>query len=137
VIKLKEPDATVMQQLATDRIGTMYILPKEAGDKFDPDRDAFGPGPFYILPDKSEISYRWKKNPNFKRAKLKDNEPYLDEIYEPVIPDTATGTALFRTGAIYWYGVPRRKCQDEARQYGAGDAPRHRDHGTGAHLLRQ
>jgi ABC-type transport system substrate-binding protein len=106
VIKLKEPDATVMQQLATDRIGTMYILPKEAGDKFDPDRDAFGSGPFYILPDKSEISYRWKKNPNFKRAKLKDNEPYLDEIYEPVIPDTATGVAQFRTGAIYWYGVP-------------------------------
>ncbi|HLF77629.1 MAG TPA: ABC transporter substrate-binding protein [Dehalococcoidia bacterium] len=106
VVKLKEPDVTVMQGLATDRIGTMYILPKEAGDKFDPDRDAYGSGPFYILPDKSEISYRWKRNPNFKRSKLKDNEPYLDEIYEPVIPDTATGVAQFRTGAIYWYGVP-------------------------------
>ena len=106
VIKLKEPNVTVMQQLATDRIGMMYIIPREGGDKFDPDRDSFGSGPFYILPDKSEISYRWKRNPNFKRAKLKDSEPYLDEIYEPVIPDTATGVAQFRTGAIYWYGVP-------------------------------
>ncbi len=106
VIKVKEPDATVMQLLSTDRIGTMYIMPKEAGDKFDPDRDAYGSGPFYILPDKSEISYRWQKNPNFKRAKLKDSEPYLDQIYEPVIPDTATNIAQFRTGAIYWYGVP-------------------------------
>lgn len=104
VVKLKEPDATVMQQLSTDRIGTMFIMPKEAGDKFEPDRDAFGSGPFYVS-EKSEVSYRWKRNPNFKRAKLKNNEPFLDEIYEPVIPEIAAGTAQFRTGAIYWYGI--------------------------------
>jgi ABC-type transport system substrate-binding protein len=106
VIKLKEPDATIFQLLSTDRLGTLYIIPKEGADvsKFDIDRVAIGSGPFYMT-EASEINYRWKRNPNFKRAKLKDNEPYLDEVYEPVIPDISAASAQFRTGAIYWYGI--------------------------------
>ena len=107
VIKLSEPDATVMQQLATDRLGSMFIIPKEGGDKFEIARVAIGSGPFYAAEsDQSEVSYKWKRNPNFKRSALKNSEPFLDEIYEPVITETATGVAQFRTGAIYWFGVP-------------------------------
>jgi dipeptide transport system substrate-binding protein len=105
VIKMSEPNATIYSLLGTDALGYLFIQPKEAGDKWDPDKQAIGSGPFYIT-DYSEVSYRWKRNPNFKRAKLKNNEPYVDEIFEPVIPDIATGEAQFRSGAIYWYGVP-------------------------------
>ena len=44
---------------------------------------------------------KFKRNPGFKRAALKDNEPYIDEIEMPVIPDTAQVTAQFRTGALF------------------------------------
>ncbi len=104
VIKLAEPNATIFSLLGTDALGYLFIQPKEAGDKWDPDKQAIGPGPFYIT-DYSEVSYKWKRNPNFKRAKLKNNEPYLDEIFEPVIPDISAAEAQFRSGAVYWYGV--------------------------------
>lgn len=106
-IKLAEPDATVFSLLSTDRIGTMYIIPKEAADPdvFDVRHTAIGSGPFYVT-EASEIGYRWTRNPNFKRAGLSNDEPFVDEIHEPVIPEVAQGVAQFRSGAILWYGVP-------------------------------
>jgi peptide/nickel transport system substrate-binding protein len=105
VIKLKEPDATVLPLLSTDRLGYLWIIPREGGDQFDITKTAIGSGPFYIS-EASEIEYRWKRNPNFKRTNLKNGEPYVDEIFEPVIPEAAAAVAQFRTGAILWYGVP-------------------------------
>lgn len=117
VIKLAEPDATIMQVLATDRIGTLYIIPKEGIEgKFDIPRTAIGSGPFYIA-EASEVSYTWRRNPNFKRPALKNGEPFLDEIYEPVITETATGVAQFRAGAIYSYGVPADEIVSTKRQF--------------------
>ena len=116
VIKLAEPDATFFQVLATDRIGTMYIIPKEGDGGFDIQRTAIGSGPFYVT-EASEVSYRWKRNPNFKRANLKNGEPFLDEIYEPVITETATGVAQFRAGAIYTYGVPAAEIVGTKREF--------------------
>jgi len=104
VIKMAEPNAAIFSLLGTDALGYLFIQPKEAADKWDPDKRAIGSGPFYAT-DFSEVSYRWKRNPNFKRAKLKNNEPYLDEVFEPVIPDISAAEAQFRSGAVYWYGV--------------------------------
>jgi ABC-type transport system substrate-binding protein len=107
VIKLAAPDATALPLLASDRLGTMFIMPKEAADqsKFDVRNTAIGSGPFYVT-EASEVSYRWKRNPNFKRVSLKNNEPFVDEVHEPVIPEVATATAQLRAGAIHWYNVP-------------------------------
>ncbi|HEX5140853.1 MAG TPA: ABC transporter substrate-binding protein [Dehalococcoidia bacterium] len=106
VIKMSEPNATIFSLLGTEVLGSMYILAKEAADpsKIDVKLKPIGTGPYYLTED-SEVKYSWKKNPNFKRAKLTNGEPFVDEIQEPVIPDQAQGTAQFRTGAIYEYGV--------------------------------
>jgi ABC-type transport system substrate-binding protein len=106
VIKMSEPNATILSLLGTEVLGTMYILAKEGADTsvLDIPRKAIGTGPYYLTED-SEVKYAWKKNPNFKRSKLTDGEPFIDEIHEPVIPDIAAATAQFTTGAIYEYGV--------------------------------
>jgi peptide/nickel transport system substrate-binding protein len=107
VIEMVRPDITVFANLATEVLGGLYVLPKEAADEsaVDVQRMAIGTGPFYMT-ENSEVSYRWKKNPNFKRPALTNGEPFIDEIHEPVITEPATGTAQFAAGALLEYGVP-------------------------------
>ena len=104
VIKLAQPDVTIYPALGSDVLGGMYIIPKEGDGGFDISHTAIGSGPFYMVGN-SEVSYSWKKNPNFKRAKLTDGEPFIDEIEEPVVTDIATGTSQFRAGALYEYPI--------------------------------
>jgi ABC-type transport system substrate-binding protein len=107
VIKMAQPDVTIFPLLATEVLGGMYILPKEAADEkvIDIQRQAIGTGPYYLT-ENSEVNYRWKRNPNFGRAKLTNGEPYIDEIWEPVITDTAAGGAQFRAGKLLEYNLP-------------------------------
>jgi ABC-type transport system substrate-binding protein len=105
VIKMAKPDVTIFPALGSDVLGSLYIIPKEGDGGFEIPRTAIGSGPFYMTGN-SEVMYSWKKNPNFKRAKLTNGEPFIDEIEEPVVTDIATGTSQFRAGALYEYGVP-------------------------------
>jgi ABC-type transport system substrate-binding protein len=107
VVHMAEPNATLYSLLGTEVLGSMYILAKEGADPavLDIARKPIGTGPYYLVED-SEVRYAWAKNPNFRRTKLKDGEPYIDRIEEPVIPEQAAGVAQFRAGAIYEYGVP-------------------------------
>jgi len=117
VIKMAQPDVTIFPLLATEVLGGMYILPKEAADEkvIDIPRKAIGTGPYYMTED-SEVSYRWKRNPNFGRAKLTNGEPFIDEIYEPVITDTAAGSAQFRAGKLLEYGLPSNEVLGAKRE---------------------
>lgn len=110
VVKLAQPDVTIFPALATEVLGGMYLLPKEAADEnvIDIPRQAIGTGPYYLSED-SEISYRWKKNPNFSRPALTNGEPFIDEIFEPVITDSAAGGAQFRSGKILEYNLPQEE----------------------------
>jgi ABC-type transport system substrate-binding protein len=107
VMQMAHPDVTVFANLATEVLGGLYVLPKEAADQnvIDVQREAIGTGPYYMT-ENSEVSYRWTKNPNFKRPQLTNGEPFVEEIHEPVVTDTATGTAQFASGALLEYGVP-------------------------------
>lgn len=102
VIKMAEPNTTIYTLLAQPGLGSFWIIPKEAEDtsKLDIARNPIGSGPYYMT-ETSEVNLRWKRNPNFKRAGLKNGEPYIDEIFEPVIPSTATVSSQFRAGALY------------------------------------
>ena len=102
VIKMSEPNTTIYTLLAQPGLGSFWIIPKEAEDpaRLDIARNPIGNGPYYMT-ETSEVNLRWKRNPNFKRASLKNGEPYIDEIFEPVIPNTATVSSQFRAGAIY------------------------------------
>ena len=102
VIKLAEPNVTIFTLLGHTGLGSFWVVPKEAGDtsKMDLARDSIGSGPYYMTVG-NETELRFKRNPNFKRASLKDGEPYIDEIFEPVMPVLATVSTQFRAGAIY------------------------------------
>jgi ABC-type transport system substrate-binding protein len=102
VLKLSEPNAGIFTLLAQSGLGYLYIMPKEAEDlnKYDPKKAAAATGPFYLT-ELDDTKIRMKRNPNFKRVSLKDNEPYIDEIFEPIIPDNSQVQAQFRAGEIY------------------------------------
>lgn len=102
VLKLAEPNVTLFTLLGHAGLGYFYIVPKEAADqtKYDPRNTGVASGPYYVT-QFDETQLRFKRNPNFKRAALKDNEPYIEEIYEPTIPDISQLQTQFRSGAIY------------------------------------
>lgn len=104
VIHLARPDAIIYALLGSDVLGGMYVLPREAADpsKVDIPRQAMGTGPYYLV-EGSEQGYRWRKNPHFKRLNLLSGEPFIDEIYEPVITDPAVGAAQFLAGTLLEY----------------------------------
>jgi peptide/nickel transport system substrate-binding protein len=110
VVKMAQPDVTIFPALGTEVLGGFYLLPKEGADKnvIDFTHQAIGTGPYYITED-SEVSYRWKKNPNFSRPALTNGEPFIDEIFEPVITDSAAGGAQFRAGKLLEYNLPQEE----------------------------
>jgi ABC-type transport system substrate-binding protein len=102
VLKLSEPNVTLFTLLGHSGLGYFYIMPKEAANTatYDPRNQGLASGPFYLT-SFNDTQLNFKRNPGFKRQALKDGEPYLDEIYEPIIPDNSQVLAQFRTGAIY------------------------------------
>jgi ABC-type transport system substrate-binding protein len=102
VLKMSEPNAGIFTLLAQAGLGYLYILPKEAADqsKYDPRTMAMATGPYYLT-EVDDTKLRFMRNPNFKRAALKNNEPYIDEIFEPIIPNSSQVQAQFRAGEIY------------------------------------
>jgi ABC-type transport system substrate-binding protein len=102
VLKLSEPNAGIFTLLAQAGLGYLYIMPKETADpaKYDPKTMAAGTGPFYLT-RLDDTQLRFKRNPNFKRVAIKDNAPFIDEIFEPIIPDNSQVQAQFRAGEIY------------------------------------
>jgi ABC-type transport system substrate-binding protein len=107
VIKLNEPNSTIYTLLGLSGLGSLWVIPKEGLDesKLNVKTQPVGSGPYYIT-ESNEVNIRFKKNPNFKRASLKNNEPYIEEIHTPVIVDPATLSSQFRAGAVYHTIIP-------------------------------
>jgi ABC-type transport system substrate-binding protein len=115
-IKMAEPNAMIYSLLGHNGLGSLWIIPKDAEDeaRLDIARNPRGSGPYYLT-ESSEVNMRFLKNPNFKRASLKNNEPYIEEIFEPVITDTATISAQFRAGQVYEATIPPTEIVDAKR----------------------
>jgi peptide/nickel transport system substrate-binding protein len=107
IFKLKEPNATIFTLLSHSGLGSFWIVPREAADESQLDiaRKPLGSGPYYVV-ESTEVQILYKKNPNFKRASLKNDEPYIEEVFDPVIVDIATLSSQFRTGAIHQTTIP-------------------------------
>lgn len=117
VINLAQPNSTIFSSLGNTALGTFFILAKEFTEEtLDIKTQSFGTGPFYMTTELNDIEYHWKRNPNFKRF---GDLPYLDEIHEPVLTETAAALAQFVAGQIYWGGpqaqdiVPLKKDNPE------------------------
>jgi peptide/nickel transport system substrate-binding protein len=105
-LKLAEPNATIFTLLGLAGLGGFWIVPKEAAS-FDVANKPLGSGPYMITDLQPELRVVYKKNPNFKRSTLKNNEPYIEEIQTPMILEAATRSAQFRAGNIHQTAFPR------------------------------
>jgi ABC-type transport system substrate-binding protein len=105
VIDMAEPNATIYTLLGHNGLGSLWIVPKES-ESFDVANRPIGTGPYYVTDLAPETRIRYKKNPNFKRATLKNNEPYIEEIDTPIIVDGASRSAQLRAGQVYETAFP-------------------------------
>jgi peptide/nickel transport system substrate-binding protein len=108
VLKLKNPDPTILPALATFNSA---ILPKklfEAAPGATPEEKAkafaekpIGTGPFVMTEWKRGVSMKLKRNPYYwKQGDDGKPLPYLDELEFQIIPDDATRLLKLKAGEI-------------------------------------
>jgi peptide/nickel transport system substrate-binding protein len=108
VLKLKNPDPTILPALATFNSA---ILPKklfEATPGANPEEKAkafaekpIGTGPFIMTEWKRGVSMKLKRNPYYwKQGEDGKPLPYLDELEFQIIPDDATRLLKLKAGEI-------------------------------------
>lgn len=96
VIKMKQPDASVLQLFASQNI--FYVIPREGvEDKFDSRNTVIGYGPFHLEKYEPSSGIYWKKSPDYY---VKD-VPVIDRIEQPQVLEYATRLAQFRAGNIW------------------------------------
>ena len=120
MIKLKEPNSTVLAQLGAIFPGVFFIVPKEAENPAVLDLKAVGAGsgPFYLSTFNSTANRTYKRNPGFKKDKR--NVPYMDEVSTQTSRSTprsllnskpATSTTPSSTSGPKTCFPPRRTCR--------------------------
>jgi len=94
VVKIKEPDSSVIPQFA----GTTFSpMPKEFDGGFDPRSTVRGHGPYFLEEYTPSVRFVWRKNPDYY---VKDR-PFMDRIEIPIVPEYATRLAQFKAGNIH------------------------------------
>ncbi len=108
VLRLKNPDATIIPVLATFNTA---ILPKKAfeampGDTMDDKAKAFGEkpigtGPFVLVEWKRGSSMKLRRNPQYwRKADNGQALPLLDELEFQIIPDDSTRLLKLKAGEL-------------------------------------
>jgi peptide/nickel transport system substrate-binding protein len=102
IYKLNAPTSFILQRLATMITGEAGTqLPKEAGTAFDPRTDQIGTGGFILDRFTPSASVTYRRNPDYWNKQ----EPYVDAVEMPILPQYPTALAQFKTGAIHAYPV--------------------------------
>ena len=95
VIKLKEPDSSTLQLLASARI--FFVVPREAESGFDSRNEVRGYGPFTLDKYTPSALFHWKKTQDY----YVKGRPFLDEIEQPHVTEYASRLAQFKAGNIW------------------------------------
>jgi peptide/nickel transport system substrate-binding protein len=102
VYKLNAPTSFILQRFATMITGEAGTqMPREAGVTFDPRSDQIGTGAFLLDRFTPSASITYKRNPDYWNKQ----EPYVDAVEMPILPQYPTALAQFKTGAIYAFPV--------------------------------
>lgn len=101
IMKLALPAVTLPSLLSASVGQAFHILPREAGEGYDPRRTQIGSGPFYVSEHVPSSYIHLRRNPGYYHQ----TRPYFDGMEFPVITEYATALAAFRTGQIYQYPV--------------------------------
>ena len=95
VFKLKQPDASFLALLASDRL--LYVMPRESEGGFDPRTDVRGYGPWLMAENRPGVLRVWSKNPDYHVK----GRPFMDRIEHLVVSEYASRLAQFRAGLIW------------------------------------
>jgi len=101
VLKLAFPAVTLPSLLSASVGQAFHIMPREAGQNYDPRTVQIGSGPFYVSEHVASSHIHLKRNPGFYDA----TRPFVDGMEFPIVPEYATAIAAFRTGQIFTYPV--------------------------------
>ncbi len=100
-MKLALPAVTLPSMLAASVGQSLHILPKEAGEGYEPRRTQIGSGPFYVTEHVASSHIHLRRNPGYHDTV----RPYFEGMEFPIVSEYATGAAAFRNGQIYTYPV--------------------------------
>jgi ABC-type transport system substrate-binding protein len=107
LIKLKEPNATILGGFAGNLPGTPFVVPREVEPAGINLRErSLGSGAFYLTEYEPGFRAVYKANPGFKS--VDDRElPYVDEMEYLEIPDYPAFLAQFKAGQVLnqFFGV--------------------------------
>ena len=103
VMKLNQPYAPLLVQLANGSVSYFYIIPKEGADQPDDfnNKYQFGGGPFMIKSYEPSVKLTLQRNPNFELLDTELKRPFVDEVEMTVLPDVTSATAQFESGNIF------------------------------------
>jgi ABC-type transport system substrate-binding protein len=88
-----------------------WIIPREAGDKFDPRNTVRGSGPFQLDRYEPSVTFDYRRNPNWHgKTFIGKDVPYLDGVDYAVLPEYSSFLSQFRSAHI-WAGT-RVKAED-------------------------
>ena len=94
VFTLKQPSSTFLEALADSNL--LWVMPAEAGGKFDPARTMIGSGPWLFDSYTPSVGYKMKKNPEW----FVKGFPLMDAVDAAIIPEYATRLAQFMGGNL-------------------------------------
>ncbi len=95
VVKLKQPDSSILSLFSSDR--HFYVLPKEADAGFDPRFEPRGYGPYRMTENRAMAFRAWSRNPDYHVK----GRPFIDTIELPIISDYASRLGQFKAGNVW------------------------------------
>lgn len=107
--RLKQPYAPFFDLLANP--GFLWIMPREAGNGFDPEQKPIGSGPWVLEKHTPSVGLTYQRNPNYF---IKDR-PYMDGVDLYVISEYTQQLNQFKSGRLYSLVPQAQDFQDVLR----------------------
>lgn len=106
VFNLSKPYAPFLNTLANPQY--LWILPKEAGAGFDPERDMIGAGPFVFNAMQPDVAISMRRHPEY----FLKGQPYIDSLSIAIVPDITQALAQFQSEKLDHYDVSFEQVKD-------------------------
>jgi ABC-type transport system substrate-binding protein len=100
-IKTARPAPGLYALLSGTISGYLWVIPREAEDKYDLRRTTIGSGQWMVSEYEPSVRLVFKRHEGFHEKE----RIYFDEVRQPIVPEYATGLAQFKTGSIYNFVV--------------------------------
>jgi ABC-type transport system substrate-binding protein len=95
VFRLKQPDASFLGQLASDRL--LYVMPRESDGGFDASSDVRGYGPWLMTENRPGLVRVWSRNPDYYFK----GRPFPDKLEQVIVSDYMNRLSQFKAGLIW------------------------------------